>query len=114
MQVGYKGNEVGWELYEECRKAGAIIATGHEHSYSRTHLLSNMETQEIVSTSNRLELSKGNTFAFVSGTGGQGIRWGNTTLAQKKWWASVYTATQYANYGALFCIFNYKIFLRKS
>ena len=39
MQVGGKLDETGWDVYEECRKGGAIIATGHEHSYSRTHLM---------------------------------------------------------------------------
>jgi hypothetical protein len=35
MQVGGKTSETGWEVYEECRMGGAIVATGHEHSYSR-------------------------------------------------------------------------------
>ena len=39
MQVGGKEDEAGWPVYEEARKGGAIIATAHEHSYSRTHLL---------------------------------------------------------------------------
>lgn len=106
MQVGGKWNEVGWEAYEECREGGAIIATGHEHSYSRTHLMDNFETQSIASTSNTLQLEKGKTFAFVSGLGGKSIRGQNDKLAAKNWWAAVYTSEQGANYGALFCVFN--------
>jgi hypothetical protein len=106
MQVGNKRDEVGWRPYEECRKGGAIIATAHEHSYSRTHLISNFETQSIASTSNTLRIKKGETFAFVSGLGGKSIRPQNDELASNEWWAAVYTSTQGANYGALFCVFN--------
>ena len=52
--------EVGWGPYEECREGGAIVATGHEHSYSRTHLMDNFETQIIASTSNTLQIEKCN------------------------------------------------------
>ena len=103
MQVGGKKDETGWEVYEEAREGGAIIATGHEHSYSRTHLLSNMESRTIASTSDTLEIRRGRTFGVVSGLGGKSIR------AQKQkgnWWASIYTADQGANFGALFGIFN--------
>ena len=106
MQVGGKPDGTGWNVYEECRKGGAIIATGHEHSYSRTHLMESFEEQIVASTSNTLEIEKGKTFAFVSGLGGKSIRRQVDELASKPWWASVYTATQDANYGALFCIFN--------
>ena len=47
MQVGAMNDEVGWRAYEECRLAGAFVATGHEHSYSRTHLMSSFEEQTI-------------------------------------------------------------------
>jgi len=49
MQVGGKPDETDWGVYEESRRGGAIIATGHEHSYSRTHLLSSMEQQMVAS-----------------------------------------------------------------
>lgn len=108
MQVGGKKDEVGWGPYEECRKGGAIIATGHEHSYSRTHLMESFETQSVASTSNTLQIEKGKTVAFVSGLGGGSIRDQNDELAANDWWAAIYTAEQGANYGALFCIFNEK------
>ncbi len=105
MQVGGKTDETGWGVYEECRKGGGILATAHEHSYSRTHLMNNFETQSIASTSNTIILEKGKSFAFVSGIGGHSIRPQDNTLASNPWWASVYTATQNATYGALFCTF---------
>ena len=106
MQVGGKSDEVGWEAYDECRIGGAIVATGHEHSYQRTHLMDNFETQSIASTDNTLEIEKGKTFAFVSGLGSQSVRGQNNALAANPWWAAVYTSVQGANFGALFCTFN--------
>ena len=106
MQVGGKSDEVGWEAYDECRIGGAIIATGHENSYERTHLMDNFETQSIASTANTLEIENGKTFAFVSGLGGKSIRGQNNVLAANPWWAAVYTSAQGANFGALFCTFN--------
>ena len=49
MQVGSKEDEVGWQPYEVCREGGAIVATAHEHSYSRTHLLDDFEAQSVAS-----------------------------------------------------------------
>jgi hypothetical protein len=112
MQVGGKQDETGWPVYEEARKGGAIIATGHEHSYSRTHLLSSMINQTVASTSNTLTLTKGNTFAFVSGIGGHSIR---DQLLSGPWWASITAANclpgdavcqPNAKFGALFGVFN--------
>jgi hypothetical protein len=103
MQVGGKWDEAGWGVYEESRKGGAIIATAHEHSYSRTHLLENMATQQVASRGNRLHIRRGRTFAFVSGLGGGDIR---PQLLSGDWWASMYTSTQGARHGALFAEFH--------
>jgi hypothetical protein len=102
MQVGGKSDEVGWTAYETCRQQGAIISTGHEHSYSRTHLLSDMNSQQIASTSSNFTVEEGKTFAFVSGLGGIGTR---DQERNGDWWASIYTSTQGARYGAMFATF---------
>ena len=107
MQVESNTDEVGWEAYDICREGGAIIATAHAHSYSRTHLMSDFETQEIASTDNTLLIEPGYTFAFVSGLGGRNIRDQVDALALNPWWAAVYSETQDANFGALFCNFNH-------
>lgn len=102
MQVGGKGDEVGWKAYEACRKGGAIIVTAHEHSYSRTHLMESFRTGSVASTSRTLEIGKGMSFAVVSGLAGRDVR------PQKRggdWWASIHTLDQDANFGALFCTF---------
>lgn len=103
MQVANKTDETGWDVYEESRLGGAIIATGHSHTYSRTHLLSSMQNQTVAGTSNTLNLEKGKTFVFVHEIAGQGIR---AQELSGNWWASIYTKTQGAKYGALFGAFN--------
>jgi predicted phosphodiesterase len=113
MQVGGKSDETGWGVYEASRRGGAIIATGHEHSYSRTHLLASMSQQTVADRSDMLVLSRdaeatgvdeGRSFAFVSGLGGSSIR---GQQLEGDWWASVYTADQDARFGALFGVFHY-------
>jgi hypothetical protein len=103
MQVGGKGDEAGWDVYEESRKGGAIIATAHEHSYSRTHLLSRMSAQTVASKSDTLRMRKGLSFAFVAGLGGEEVR---PQMLAGDWWAKIYTATQGASPGALFATFH--------
>ncbi len=77
MQIGGKGSSTGWEVYEECKMGGAIIATGHEHSYSRTKTLTSTESQ-IVDPDwpqvGEVRVAEGATFVFVSGLGGGSIR----------------------------------------
>jgi len=102
MQLGRKRDEVGWEPYEACRQGGAIIATGHDHTYARTHLMDGFESLSVASMSSTLRLERGMSFAFVSGLGGHSIR---DQDRGGPWWAAVYTADQDANYGALFCLF---------
>lgn len=102
MQLGKKKNAVGWAPYEACRQGGAIIATGHEHSYARTHLLDSFESLSVASTSSKLRITKGKSFAFVSGLGGNSVR---DQDRDGRWWATVYTSDQGADFGALFCTF---------
>ncbi|KAJ3033410.1 hypothetical protein HDV00_006376 [Rhizophlyctis rosea] len=106
MQIGGKTDETGWAVYDSCRAVGAIVATGHEHSYSRTHLMSNFASQTIYSTSNNLVVTPGRTFAFVSGLGGNSIRSWDSTLAAKPWWAAKAASNNGVKYGALLCTFN--------
>lgn len=120
IQVGIKTDEVGWEAYRECMRAGAIIATGHEHSYSRTLTLTEFGNAAAghgpIGVPELMELGRGRTFAFVSGLAGYGIR--NFAAADHDddtWWASYYAGNRWlqngvlmpgaASYGALFIEF---------
>ena len=114
MQVGGKGDDTGWGVYEESRRGGAIVATAHEHSYSRTHLLAHCATQSVASTSDTLVLAadapgtpadEGRSFVFVSGLGGRSIR---SQELDGPWWASIHTSSQGANHGALFGVFHHQ------
>jgi hypothetical protein len=115
MQVGDKGDEMGWDVYEACREAGAIIATGHEHSYHRTKTLTSMIHQTVDSSCSdpaKICVSPGRTFAFVSGLGGHSIRDQERCLPTnypygcQQEWAKIYARNQGASYGALFIVFN--------
>ena len=77
MQVGGKTNTVGWEVYENCKNNGAIIATAHEHTYHRTKTLVDIQNQivdSIWSKPDKIKVDDGSTFVFVSGMGGWSIR----------------------------------------
>lgn len=104
MQVGGKSSETGWDVYEEARMGGAIIATGHEHSYSRTYLLSDIANRTVADRSDTLHITRGKTFVFVNGIAGKSMR-RIRRLPLGDWWAKAYTLDNGANYGALFGTF---------
>jgi hypothetical protein len=85
MQVGGKEDEMGWAVYENCKELGAIIATGHEHSYHRTKTLVSMQNQTVdlaqhplvdgvPSRPEAVRVAPGASFVFVSGLGGRNMR----------------------------------------
>jgi hypothetical protein len=115
LQLGDKADEMGWDVYEACRQLGAIIQTGHEHSYSRTKTLTNITTQTVDATCNsptELCVSPGRTFLQVVGLGGQSIRDQKRCLPTvypygcNGEWASISTSNQGAANGAQFITFN--------
>ena len=128
MQIGDKRDEVGWGPYEACREGGAIIATAHDHTYARTRTLTSMEnltvdpdcdTPTAVCVTRRDDAARapGSTFVFVSGLGGisrrdHQRRCTTTTFPYGQRpdcngiWASIYSESQDAKFGALFITFN--------
>lgn len=77
-QVGTKRDEVGYSAYDTCRRQGAMILTGHEHSYSRSRLMRSFSRHERSSRSD-LQLREGRSFVMQQGMGGRGIRSFDTT-----------------------------------
>lgn len=73
LQVGHKSDEAGWGVYEACAERGALIATGHEHSYARSRVMQNVRTQEIVPQTNKtfLPLQPGRSIVFCNGLGNE-------------------------------------------
>lgn len=122
MQAGDKPDEVGWTAYQHCQDAGAIVVTGHEHSYARTRTLTDVghakNQHGAVGMPELLEVGPGSTFAVVSGLGGKSIRDYSANLHDgQQWWASLYTGNYHrkngvdvkgstAHYGALFLRFH--------
>ncbi|MBI3202060.1 MAG: metallophosphoesterase [Myxococcales bacterium] len=110
MQVGGKGDEMGWGVYENCRAAGAIVLTAHEHSYHRTKTLTDMTNQVVDTTCSdpkKVCVGPGRTFAMVSGLGGNDVRVQARCLPAtypygcKQEWAHIYTSNQSATFGAM-------------
>jgi hypothetical protein len=115
MQIGGKGDEMGWDVYETCRAQGAIIQTGHEHSYERTKTLTNFASQTVDSSCNgasSLCVGPGRTFSSVVGLGGNSVRDQSRCLPStypygcNGEWAFIYTNQQSATHGAQFITFN--------
>lgn len=102
MQVGNQPDHTGWGVYQACLSSGGLVATAHEHSYSRTFLMNSFENQSVMHRNNRMEIRRGESIAFVSGMGGRPIR---PQRRYDDWWAAVATSTQAAAHGALFCDF---------
>jgi len=132
LQLGGKGNEMGWGVYEICKQYGAIISNGHEHSYSRTKTLTHMQnltvdTEQhplidgVPGNPNQLRVGPGRSFVVVSGIGGKSMRpqercrpysypYGGGPGCNSIW-AKAYTSDQTGGVekaGALFIVFNYQ------
>ncbi len=103
MQTGQKRNETGWGVYETCRQHGALITTGHEHAYSRTHLVTEFSDNPKVNPDAPLEIRDGATVAWVSGIGGKSVR---KQHREGDHWAKIWTSTQGATAGVLLCTFS--------
>lgn len=104
MQAGGKRDEVGWETYQECQNAGAIIATAHEHSYSRTMTLTDLGNREsahgATGEHDVVQVSPGRTFVFVSGLGGRSTRdFSCEYHDDATWWSTVFTSNYYLKNG---------------
>jgi hypothetical protein len=121
MQVGGKSDEVGWNAYRECMNAGAMVATGHEHSFSRTRVLTDVGNRNaghgFTGEYDVMRLGPGQNFVFTSGLAGVGLRdYEAATHDDDTWWSSYYTSNKWmkngvvqsgtATYGALFIRFH--------
>lgn len=120
MQVGTKQDAVGWKAYRACMNAGAMVATGHNHSYSRTLTLTDVGNAAAghgaIGRYSHMELAPDRNFVIVSGLAGKGLRDFDAAHADSTWWASYYTKDRWlmngtlmpgrANHGALFIEFH--------
>ena len=92
------------ELLERCMAEGAMISTGHEHSYSRTLTLTNVgdrgAAHGATGVFGTVELGAGRTFVAVSGLAGASTRdYDATQHDDDTWWASYYSANKWLKNG---------------
>ena len=114
-QIGGKGNESGWGVYNAARQMGAIVATGHEHSFEVTYFVDNWADgiEDFLTGDNTLRL--GENFAFVSGLGGTGIRdqercfiGDACAVAWRDIWTTTQGASEPSGFGVMFIDYNYQ------
>lgn len=109
FQIGEKQDDTGYEVYDICRRYGAIIFNGHKHAYSRTAVMSRFETKEIKSKgANVTRIGKGHTFSIVSGTGGHDITAWSEDRIQDPWWDFYAASNNDLQFGAVLCKFRTK------
>ena len=87
MQTGEKSDETGWGVYNECLAQGAMVMTGHEHSYERSYQMSSFQNQIFNNTDPlHLTLTPTQGIVIVQGLGGREVRLNKQP--QQTWWAS--------------------------
>jgi hypothetical protein len=96
MSVSDNVDEVGWQPYNECMDAGAIIITAHSHTYARTFTLTDIDNptnkgQGVFGTASEMQVGAGKTFVLVAGIGGRGLYNVKTNPVPEAWWASYFT-----------------------
>ena len=106
MQTGDKTDETGWGVYNECLRQGAMVMTGHEHSYERSYQMSSFQSQTVKTTANpsKLTLTPTDGIVVVQGLGGRGIR--VDKVPQATWWAKKSNADTGATFSANICKYN--------
>lgn len=114
MQVEGKDDEVGWGPYQECQEGGALIATGHAHTYSRTFTLTDLGNAAAghgaIGQPAQMQVGAGKTFVFVSGLAGQSKRDYNAAdHDDDTWWATIYAGGKYVKNGIEISDFNYDV-----
>ena len=105
MQTGNKADETGWGVYNECLAQGAMVMTGHEHSYERSYQMSSFEHQLFNSTDpQHLTLTSEQGIVVVQGLGGREVR--VNKQPQQNWWASKDNANTTARFSGVVCKYN--------
>lgn len=84
------------------------LQTGHEHSYSRTHQMTNYPDHTVGTTMQPYPISQGTSLLWVSGVAGRGVRPCLNGKENDPWWGSALcsTSTPHLRPGVLFCTFN--------
>jgi len=106
-QIGSKEDDASWNPFETCRRHGAMISNGHEHSYSRSHLIKKFEDPiQVSGTTSPYLLKNGQTMFFTNGLGGKGVRTALPELKVLPWWAKTQAIEDGVTGVAVFCKYN--------
>ena len=105
FQLGSKTSEIGYEIYQACIDGGALIITGHDHVYGRTHIIKDAEDKEIIKQEPHI-IKRGQSMIWVNGLGGYSRFSEKNDNQDNSWWDSAFTRTTGSQYGALICTFD--------
>ncbi|OMJ19707.1 hypothetical protein AYI69_g6519 [Smittium culicis] len=106
MQIGKKKNQTGYDIYDMCRKFGAIVATSHVHAYSRSKLMTNYKKQQYLNQTDVLNIHVKTSVNIVSGMGGYSIDKSIDGLRENPWWAATVSRQDESGPGAVLCTFH--------
>lgn len=110
-QVGDKDDGIDVHFYDICRQHGAIIVTGHQHTYSRTHEMLDfakaLPNDESVASNGRVShVFPGQSLAIVTGlSGAQPRSWIKRRVTDRHW-VSVMAKQNFVSVGGLICTLN--------
>eukprot|EP01079_Euglenida_sp_SAG-EU17-18_P002180 gene2180-3092_t len=98
--------EPGLELYEVCRRHGALIVTGHKHYYARTRPVSSFSPNGPTGQWPEGPLSPGVSMLVIAGLGGRSVTEQDLGKARQPLWAASWPLdNRNPAYGALICDF---------
>ncbi len=103
--VGPKPDEMGWGVYEACRRNAAIVAQGHSHTYSRSKTITRDVDQAVDETCGdpfEVCVGPGRHFFFDSSLGGRDIRPLSAPHSSLAHWGATHTGSS----GAFFVTFH--------
>jgi hypothetical protein len=114
MQLGNKKDNIQWDIYDACKKAGAYIVQGHDHVYARSKTILDFKTKKVLEgQDDTVFVNSTSTGVSILGLGGHSIR--KRIRQGDAWWASTYTSEKLAiesdgkeknTAGILFCTFD--------
>jgi hypothetical protein len=112
FQVGSRGDEAPLSAYQACAMGRALIINAHEHSYSRTLTLSDVDAPDRdyapTGAANEMLVTEGSTFVTVSGLGGRNrSNYDAAAHDADTWWASIYGGGHYLHDGQVETFFDY-------
>ncbi|PVU98550.1 hypothetical protein BB559_001476 [Furculomyces boomerangus] len=106
FQTGKKKDQTGYGIYDMCRRFGAIVATSHVHSYSRSKLITHYKKTKYLNQTDQIDIHIKTSLNIVSGIGGYSVDKYFRDLKDNPWWASTLSKSDGVKAGAVLCTFH--------